>query len=443
MTDKKRAGSPSRWTELIDRLRGRDASVGVVGLGYVGLPVAVAFAEAGFRVLGVDVDEARLEPLRQGMSYLGDVADDRLRPLVEHGQLEVTASYEGLAELDAILICVPTPLIDGRPDLSPINAAASGVADVLTKDTLVILESTTYPGTTDELLTPALEAKGLSAGKDFLVAFSPERIDPGNPNYSFEDIPKIVGGIDAASTRAAEALYSQVVPKVITVSSPREAEMAKLIENTYRHVNIALVNELATYAHEWDVDIWEAIEAAATKPFGFMPFWPGPGWGGHCIPLDPSYLSWRVRRDHTHDIRFVELAHTVNAEMPRHVVERISDLLNDRGKSVRNSKILAVGVAYKGGTEDTRGSSATVVLEILAKRGAKIAYHDPLVEQLEVGSKELRSTALSEKMLEGQDLVVLLTRQEGVDWDLVVRGAPVVFDCCRATKSKKPKIVRL
>jgi nucleotide sugar dehydrogenase len=307
----------------------------------------------------------------------------------------------------------------------------------------VILESTTYPGTTDELLMPLLESGGFKAGQDFLLAFSPERIDPGNPSFSFSDIPKIVGGIDAESTAMAELLYTQVVPKVVAVSGTREAEMAKLLENTFRHVNIALVNELAVYAHDWGIDIWESIEAAASKPFGFMPFWPGPGWGGHCIPLDPSYLSYKVRQEQAHEVRFIELAQKVNAEMPRYVVERIALLLNDVGRSIRGSRVLGVGIAYKGGTEDTRGSAGIKVLEMLAKRGAEISYHDPFVEQETIDGHKLASVALDPATLKAQDMVVALVPQSDVDWDAVATSASLILDCCNAFKRKGNAIHRL
>ena len=430
-------------TTLLEALEGRRALVGVVGLGYVGLPVAVSFAEAGFSVLGVDPDRGRVTAVEDGRSYLHDVVDARLRKLRTSGKLRATTSYRRLSKADAVLICVPTPLVDGRPDLTAIEAAGRSLGKVLSPGTLVVLESTTYPGTTEEVLLPLLEAGGLKAGEDFLLAFSPERIDPGNPHFGFGDIPKVVGGLTAESTRAAEALYGHVVPKVVTVSGPKEAEMAKLLENIFRHVNIALVNELATYAHEMDVDIWEAVEAAATKPFGYMPFFPGPGWGGHCIPLDPAYLSWRVRKDRAHEVKFVELAHTVNAEMPRYVVERVGSLLNDRNKSVRGSRVLGIGAAYKGGTEDTRESPALKVLSILAGRGAEVSYHDPLVPEVDVGGRSLRSVPLDAGSVKAQDLVVALIPQTGVDWDLVAREAACILDCCNALRRKGGTIERL
>jgi UDP-N-acetyl-D-glucosamine dehydrogenase len=430
------------WT-LLERLNTRSALVGVVGLGYVGLPVAATFGEAGFRVVGVDADRERIAAIETGGSYLHDVPGERLAGLRESGALTVTTSYRKLARADAVLICVPTPLTDGQPDLSAIRKAGRSLGRVLSPGTLVVLESTTYPGTTEEILRPLLEEGGLRAGEDFLLAFSPERIDPGNVRFGFGEIPKLVGGIDRRSTVAAEALYGQVVPKVVTVSSPREAEMAKLLENVFRHVNIALVNELATYAHEMGIDIWESIEAAATKPFGYMPFFPGPGWGGHCIPLDPSYLSWRVRQERAHEVKFVELAHTINAEMPRYVAERIGSLLNDRHKSVRGSRILGIGTAYKEGTEDTRGSPALRVLELLDARGAEVSFHDPLVPVVELRGRRLRSEPLTEEVIRSQDMVVIFIPQNGIDWDLLVREAACIFDCCNALRHKGSSVERL
>jgi UDP-N-acetyl-D-glucosamine dehydrogenase len=429
--------------QLLDRIEDHSALVGVVGLGYVGLPVATTFSAGGFRVVGVDTSEARVAAIEQNRPSALDVDEKLLGHLRRNNRLTVGTSYNALADADVILICVPTPVSDGQPDLSAIRAAGRAIGRVLTPETLVVLESTTYPGTTEEILRPLLEGGDLVAGRDFLLAFSPERIDPGNEQYAFSDIPKVVGGIDKASTRAAEMLYSQVVPKVVTVGGTAEAEMSKLIENTFRHVNIALINELAVYANEMKIDIWEAIEAAATKPFGFLPFWPGPGWGGHCIPLDPSYLSWRVRQDRAHEVRFIELAQTVNSEMPRHIVERASLLLNDAGKAVRNARILGIGVAYKGGTDDTRHSSGLKILGSLAARGARISYHDPLVASALIGKREFKSKKLSNKLLSKQDLVLVFVPQVDVDWPLVAAASPLVLDCCNAMRKKNGKLHRL
>lgn len=427
----------------MDRFNSADATIGVVGLGYVGLPVALAFAGRGFNVVGVDRDPERTKAIEAGRSPLVELDDSLVAEQVRAKRFHATTSFRLLAKADAILICVPTPVTDGRPDVSHIESAGEAVGRVLSKDTLVVLESTTYPGTTEELLRPLLEKGGLTAGQDFLLAFSPERIDPGNPTMSFEDIPKIVGGVDQASGAAAEALYSQVVPKVIVVSNARTAETAKLMENTFRHVNIALVNEIALYAHDLGVDIWEVIEAAASKPFGYMPFWPSAGWGGHCIPLDPSFLSYRVRKAREHDVRFVELAHTINGEMPRHIVERITGLLNDRGKALKGSRILGVGVAYKANVGDTRESSALKVLTMLARKGAVIAFHDPLVKQASIDGESMTGTPLSKGFLKAQDAVIVFHAQKDVDLDLIRSSAPLAFDCANALGGLAENVVRL
>lgn len=427
------------FERLREKIAGRQATIGIIGLGYVGLPVAVAFAEAGFNVVGIDLREEKVALLEEGRSHLRDVPDERIKPLRDAGRLGASVSFDPIREADAVIISVPTPIAKGAPDLSSVVFAGEELAKVLKPGSIFILESTTYPGTTDELLLPLLEAGGLKAGKDFLLAYSPERIDPGNPAYSFSDIPKIVGGIDERSTQIAALLYEQVVPKVRPVSGPREAELAKLIENTFRHVNIAFINELAIYSHEMGIDIWEAIEAAATKPFGFMAFWPSPGWGGHCIPLDPAYLSWRVRQHRAHEIRFIELAQAINSEMPRYTVERISLMLNDAGKSIRNAKIMGVGVAYKGGTEDTRESAGHKVLASLSLRGAEVSYHDPLVSAFDIGGTRLESVDLDRAVLDEQDLVVVLIPQVGVDWNLIAE-APMVLDCCNALDGRVPRL---
>ena len=427
---------------FLRRIRDREAVVGVVGLGYVGLPVAVSFAEAGFQVRAVDVDEAKVTAIEQGLSPIKDVTDAMLQKVLAQGSLKVGTAYDLVADVDAVMISVPTPLREGAPDLSLIEASARSLAAVLRPGCLVVLESTTYPGTTEEILVPILEEKGLRTGTDLLVAFSPERIDSGNERFDFETIPKIVGGIDADSTEVAATLYEQVVP-VVRVSGPKEAELAKLIENTFRHVNIALVNELAVYAHEMGIDIWDAIGAAATKPFGYMPFYPGPGWGGHCIPLDPAFLSWRVRQDRAHEVRFVELAHAVNSEMPRYVVERVSVLLNEQQRSLNGSRLLVVGAAYKGGIDDTRESPARKVLAGLRARGAHTDYHDPLVPEFHLADLVMRSVAPDPETIASYDLVLVLVPQEGVDWSALEDNARMILDCCNAFGKKTDKISRL
>jgi UDP-N-acetyl-D-glucosamine dehydrogenase len=428
--------------QLIERLRGRTARIGVVGLGYVGLPVALSFVEAGFEVVAMDVDKARVDALKDKESYLKEIPAHRVAAAVDSGRLVPADDYDGLRDADVILIAVPTPLLEGTPDLSLVLAAGDGIATVLEPGNLVILESTSYPGTTEELLRPVLEERGLQAGTDFLLAFSPERIDPGNETFGFESIPKVVGGLDEASTRAATALYETVCPRVVPVSGTREAELSKLIENTFRHVNIALVNELAVYARELGIDIWESIDAAATKPFGFMPFYPGAGWGGHCIPLDPAYLSWRVKQQRSHEVRFVELAQQVNEEMPRYIAERVTLLLNDQAKPIKGAKICGIGVAYKPGVEDTRESPALKVLSILAERGADVSFHDPLVEETTVNHLATRSVELSPGLLESQDLAIVFIPQTGIDWTALVQNAPLVFDCCNALP-REPNVTRL
>jgi UDP-N-acetyl-D-glucosamine dehydrogenase len=428
---------------FLSKIEARTAVIGVVGIGYVGLPVALGFAEAGFRVVGIDLREENVRAINEGRSHLLEIPHERVASARDKDLFSASSSFQPLTQADAVIIAVPTPLAGGSPDLSKVVFAGEEIARVLKPGSLFILESTTYPGTTEELLVPLLEAGGLKAGTDFLVAYSPERIDPGNPSYSFEDIPKVVGGMDEASTLAATALYSQVVPKVVSVSGTREAEMAKLIENTFRHVNIALVNELALYSHEMGVDIWEAIEAASSKPFGFMPFWPSPGWGGHCIPLDPAYLSWKVRQYRSHEVRFVELAQAIHSEMPRHVVERVTLLLNKQGKSINGSQILGIGVAYKGGTEDTRESAGIKILEKLSSLGADISYHDPLVPEIEFGSRTMNGLELTEELLAAQDVIVIFVPQAGTDWGLVTEASPLILDCCNALGKKGGKINRL
>jgi UDP-N-acetyl-D-glucosamine dehydrogenase len=437
-----RATRPSRWRDdLGRRLRERDARVGVVGLGYVGLPTLVAAAAAGFRGVGIEVDRGRLAALKAGRSYVVDVSDDDLRSV--RRRLRLSEAPTPLRECDVVLICVPTPLKDHDPDLRYIEGAARGVAGSLRPGTLVVLESTTYPGTTEEILKPILEGSGLAAGRDFALAYSPERIDPGRGLEHVAVTPKIVGGLTKADAELAEAFYRAFVDDVVVIASPREAEMAKLIENTFRHVNIALVNELAFLSKDLGVDLWESIRAAATKPFGFMPFWPGPGVGGHCIAIDPSYLSWRVGQRTGHRLNFVEHAQEVNARMPGFVAQRISESLNERGLPVRGSRILGIGVTYKPDVQDVRESPAVAVLERLAAAGARVSYHDPFVPALQVAGRRLRSRPLSAAVLEGQDCVAVLTAHSGVDYRSVVRGARLVFDARGVTRGRRSNVERL
>jgi UDP-N-acetyl-D-glucosamine dehydrogenase len=414
--------------------------VGVVGLGYVGLPLLVAVASEGFSVVGVDSDERRVGSLAAGRSYVTDVTDDALRHLRD-GQFSTT--NEPLAGADVIVIAVPTPLKDAVPDLGMVRDACTAVASILRPGQLVVLESTTYPGTTEEVVRPILESSGLEAGRDFALGYSPERIDPGG-TWTFKDTPKIVSGIGPVDGDLVELFYRQLVTTVVRTPTPREAEMAKLIENTFRQVNIALVNEMATFAPSLGVDIWAALEAAASKPFGYMPFWPGPGVGGHCIAIDPSYLSWRVGQRMGFGIGFVEHAKEVNNRMPAYVASRVGQALNEVGKPIKGSRILGLGLAYKAGVNDVRESPSLAVMESLARSGAVIGYHDPHVPVARVFGEELGSVALSPEMLAAQDCVVILTPHAGVDYEMVVRSAPLVFDARGLTRSSDhSNVVRL
>jgi UDP-N-acetyl-D-glucosamine dehydrogenase len=398
-------------------------TVGIVGLGYVGLPLAVAFAEAGHDVIGLDSNATRVEHLQAGTSHVEDISDEQLAAVA--GRLEFTTMTRRLALADAVLICVPTPLTPQRePDLGPLLGAAGALAGVLRRGQLVVLESTTYPGTTRERLLPLLEETGLSAGRDFHLAFSPERVDPGSIGRSLGTTPKIVGGLTPACTERACALYAEVCPQVVPVSSPETAEMAKLLENIFRSVNIALVNELAMLADRMDIDIWEVVDAAATKPFGFMRFDPGPGMGGHCLPVDPFYLTWKARE---YDVatEFIELAGKVNQTMPYFCLEKIERALNDDSRAVRGAKVLVLGVAYKGGVGDMRESPALKIIKLLRGRGAEVSYHDPHVPELT--EHELRSVDLDEGVA-AADLVVLVTAHPGVDHEAVARNASRLLD---------------
>jgi UDP-N-acetyl-D-glucosamine dehydrogenase len=427
--------------EFAAALRDRRARVGVVGLGYVGLPTLVSVVRAGFRGVGFDVDPERVESLSAGRSYISDVPDHTLSDL--EGRFRVSTRPSALRSCDVVLICVPTPLTDHSPDLRYIERAGEAVAKTLRRGVLIVLESTTYPGTTEEVLRPILEASGLRAGRDFALAYSPERIDPGRELDHIAKTPKVVGGLTKGDGELAARFYRSFIHEVTLVSSPREAEMSKLIENPFRHVNIALVNELAFLSRDLDVDLWEAIRAASTKPFGFMPFWPGPGVGGHCIAIDPSYLSWRVGQRTGHRLNFVEHAQEVNAKMPGFVAQRVSLALNDRGKALRGSRILGVGVTYKQDVNDVRESPALLVLERLAADGAKVGYHDPFVPSVELAGKRLRSRPLTPERLAEQDAVVVLTAHSTVDFGEVVRHAPLVVDTRGVTRGRRPNVVRL
>jgi UDP-N-acetyl-D-glucosamine dehydrogenase len=425
----------TRDADLLARLESRDAVVGIIGLGYVGLPLAVAFAEAGFRTVGFDVKASVVDSLNDGLSHITDVASDRLSALVgEGGLFEATLDFGRLEEADAVVICVPTPLSKtDDPDLSFVVAATEAVRSALRPGQLVVLESTTYPGTTREIVQPMLEETGLAAGKDFFLSFSPERVDPANPTWHIENTPKIVGGLTPTCHRLTVALYDQVIDEVVEVSSPEAAEMAKLLENTFRAVNIGLVNEMAVVADRLGIDIWEVIDAASTKPYGFMRFFPGPGLGGHCIPVDPIFLAWKMRTLH-YRTRFIELAAEVNGDMPRWVVERTAEALNEARKPLNGSRVLVLGVSYKPDVDDVRESPAIDIIEMLGQRGAMVEYHDPLVATLEVDGEPVTSVALTPALLEQSDAVVIATDHSMMDYTLIGNHAKIVVDPRNAMK---------
>jgi UDP-N-acetyl-D-glucosamine dehydrogenase len=414
---------------LIRKIEAREARIGLVGLGYVGLPLAVEFAEAGFSVVGFEVSRDKVEAVKRGESYVGDIPSDQLKGVVDAGRLTATLDYARLDDADAICICVPTPLNKtGDPDVSYIMAVTESVRRTIRPGQLIVLESTTYPGTTRELLLPALAGDGrLKVGEDFFLAFSPERVDPSNPVWKIGNTPKVVGGITEACAEVVRTLYETIIENVIVVSSTEAAELTKLLENTFRSVNIALANEMAIVCDKLGVDVWEVIEAAASKPFGFMKFTPGPGLGGHCIPVDPHYLSWKMKTL-DYKTRLVELASEINAEMPRYVADKAADLLNRAGKPVRGSKVVVMGVAYKRDTADTRESPALDIIQLLAEKGADVKYHDPLVPSLRHEGQDLSSTPLDAQLLGEADVVVIVTDHSQVDYELIRRSGRPVLD---------------
>jgi UDP-N-acetyl-D-glucosamine dehydrogenase len=436
-------------TRFTDRVASREARVCVMGLGYVGLPLAVEFAQAGFPVVGIDIDGAKVAGLRSGRSHVEDVPDGTVACLradaPTKGRLFSTTRFDELAQADAISICVPTPLNKEKsPDVSYILAAAREVSVRLREGQVVILESTTYPGTTRELLLPMFEETGLRAGEDFNLAFSPERVDPGNAHFGIRNTPKVLGGITPKCLEAALSLYSTIIDKLVPVSSTGAAEMVKLLENTFRAVNIAMVNEVAIMCDRLGLDVWEVIEAASTKPYGFMTFYPGPGLGGHCIPVDPHYLSWKLKLLN-YNARFIELAGQVNSAMPEYVVEKVALALNAERKPVNGSRVLLLGVAYKRNVTDTRESPALDIYKLLADRGAAVTYHDPYVPELRVEGIEAASVALTSDWLVGSDCVVIVTDHTSVDYAAVLDSAPLVVDCRNVTRglSGRARVVRI
>src|SRR6266446_1884177 len=430
--------------ELSERIRRREARCGVIGLGYVGLPLALEFARAGFHVTGIDVDGAKIDAINGGRSYVVDLEDREIAEQVDAGRLTATSDFAVIGSLDTINICVPTPLRKTKdPDLTFVVAAVEEIRKYLRRGQLIILESTTYPGTTEEVVQPALEATGLKAGQDFCLAFSPERIDPGNPHFSTRNIPKVVGGMTSRCTQVAAALYEQCIERVIPVSSTRVAEMVKLLENTFRSVNIGLVNEVALMCNALRVDVWEVIEAAKTKPFGYMAFYPGPGLGGHCIPIDPFYLSWKAKMN-GFEPRFIELAGHINEGMPRFVVEKVTDALNVQRKAIHGSRIHVLGVAYKSGVNDIRESPALNVMRLLRDKGAVLSYSDPYVPALREDGFTLDSLPLQNGYLGDVDCVVILTNHREFDYRAVARTARLVVDTRNALAGLQgDNIVRL
>jgi UDP-N-acetyl-D-glucosamine dehydrogenase len=432
----------NHFEELLRKIETRQARAGVVGLGYVGLPLAVELAHAGFPVTGIDVLSGKVEAINRGESYVQDVPTEVLKPLVEAGKISATTDFAAVAELDTINICVPTPLRKTKdPDMSYIVSSCQEIAKHFHPGILVILESTTYPGTTDELMLPMFEAAGLKVGQDFFLCFSPERVDPGNPQFQTKNIPKVVGGITAACTQAGAAFYRQALETVVPVGSTRVAEMVKLLENTFRMINIGLVNEIALMCDRMDINVWEVIEAAATKPFGFMPFYPGPGLGGHCIPIDPFYLSWKSKQAGI-EARFIELAGYINGQMPHFVVDKIQNALNDHTKPLKGSRVHVMGVAYKRDIDDVRESPALDIIHLLGKLGAKVGYSDPYVPAISSDGIEMKATPVSAAL--EADCVVIVTDHKSFDYQALVRSAKLIVDTRNALKGiVSDKIVRL
>jgi UDP-N-acetyl-D-glucosamine dehydrogenase len=432
---------------LLEKIQSRRARTGVVGLGYVGLPLAVELARAGFHTTGIDLDQRKIDQIQEGRSYIPDVSTADVMALKQAGRLDATTDFAVVKDLDTINICVPTPLRKTKdPDMSYIVSAVEAIAKHLHKGMLIVLESTTYPGTTDEVVQPLLEATGLKAGVDFFIAFSPERVDPGNPTFHTHNVPKVVGGLTPDCAMLAGALYGTAIDTIVPVSSTRVAEMVKLLENTFRAVNIGLVNELALMCDKMNIDVWEVVDAAKTKPFGFMAFYPGPGLGGHCIPIDPFYLSWKAKQT-GFDPRFIELAGHINGGMPHYVVEKIGDALNTKRKAINGSKILVAGLAYKRDIDDMRESPALDVMGLLHGKGAVVSYADPYVPKLHArdwsGRQDMKAENITRGLIAQYDCVVIVTDHKAFDYDAIVAEADVVVDTRNAIKKRYPNVFRI
>ncbi|WP_053368291.1 nucleotide sugar dehydrogenase [Bacillus sp. FJAT-27245] len=428
------------YENLIKKIENKEAVIGVVGLGYVGLPLAVEKAKAGYKVIGFDVQASRVEQVNMGINYIGDVVDAELKEIIDNGRLQATTDYARIKEVDAVAICVPTPLdIYQQPDTSYVKSSANEIAKFAHEGMLVVLESTTYPGTTEEIVKPALESKGLVTGETVFIAYSPERVDPGNKQFKTKNTPKVVGGITPNCTKVAAALYRNVLEgDVHEVSSPAIAEMEKIFENTFRHINIALANEMAILCDKMGIDVWEVIDAAKTKPYGFMAFYPGPGLGGHCIPIDPFYLTWKAR-EYNYHTRLIELAGEINNAMPEYVINRMMQILNDEGKALRNAKVAVLGVAYKKDIDDVRESPVLKIIELLDHHGADFKVVDPYVKSFRSCNMKMETVELTKELLQESDLVIIATDHSDFDYNMIAQESKVIFDTRNALKDvEKP-----
>jgi len=440
-------GRAEPTSALRQRLEGRRASVAVIGLGYVGLPLATAAAEAGHTMLGVDVSQRRVDQVNAGISTIEDIPSSLVARLVSSGRMRATSDYSELKEVDVAVIAVPTPIDEYRvPDLSFVKAAAEALARVMKRGSLVILESTSYPGTTEEILVVALRAQGKIPGEDVFVGYSPERIDPGNKNWTIKNTPKIVSGLNQESLELTQAWYGSFIEKLVPVSSLKTAEIAKVFENIFRIVNIALVNEFQIICDSFGIDVWEVIAACSTKPYGFMPFYPGPGLGGHCVPVDPFYLAWKAREKHV-NTEFIELAGRINHQMPGYVVGKVASVLNRSGKALQGARVALIGVAYKKNTSDVRESSAIRIIELLRREGADVSYHDPLVPSIAVEQHNFASSPLTADYLSSQDAILIVADHDAIDWSLILPHAPIVVDTrnvlAKVVSSANPEAARI